>query len=63
MAKQPIAGVVGPMPPDIRRLYTTGRLTPADAIELNGIAMTCAECSEPVTLVTLFEPIPGGGVG
>jgi DNA-directed RNA polymerase subunit RPC12/RpoP len=55
MAKQPIAGV-GSMPPDICRLYTTGRLTPADAIEL-GIATTCAECGEPVTLATLYEPI------
>jgi hypothetical protein len=46
------------MPPDIRHLYTHGRLTPAEAETLGVKAMGCIECHEPVTLVTAFEPIP-----
>jgi hypothetical protein len=46
------------MPPEIHHLYTHGHLTPAEAVALGAVPMGCANCREPVTLVTTFDPIP-----
>lgn len=46
------------MPADTRWLYTHGHLTPADAEALGAPVMNCANCKQPVTLVTTCEPIP-----
>jgi hypothetical protein len=46
------------MPPELQHLYTHGRLTPAETAALGAKPMGCADCHEPVTLITTFDPIP-----
>lgn len=46
------------MPPELQHLYAQGRLTPAEAVALGAVPMGCADCREPVTLFTTFDPVP-----